>query len=252
MEVQSLQNQLLDAHDQIDYFSQQSDLPLVPEVSDEETDYSFLQEELQGCLSWIIRLEGLLNLPSSTTVSSSSKRLEEIYNHFPSRNAIVGNSYLSLIQTEINELYLLVEGTEVDPSTIKQIHVIQERIRSILSVYNISSLVELSNHEKKDSADNDVDDDWNDLYKLIIPEDTSCEFSCKDDFVLQMKNAFSKLNKKEEELLRIIESLKKECTDSLHLNRDLYVEYDETKKANELLQKKNDVLSEKAKKYNDC
>lgn len=248
MEIQSLQNQLLDAHDQIDYFSQQSDLPLVPEASDEETDYSFLQEELQGCLSWIMRLEGLLNLPSSTTATSLSKRLEEVYNHFPSRNAIVGNSYLSLIQTEINELYLLVEGTEVDPSAIKQIHAIQERIRSILSLYKITSLIELSNNEKKDDVVNDCDD-WNDLYKLIIPESLSCVLNCKDDFVFEVKNAFSKLHKKEEELLRIVESLKKECADSLHLNRDLYVEYDETKKTNELLQKRNEILSERAKKY---
>ena len=235
----------MDAHDQIDYLSSHQLLSCVPEVSDEETDYSFLQEELQSCLSWITKMEDVLHLSPDLSTTPLYKRCEAIYNRLPIGTSLIENSYLSIVQSEVNELFILVEGSPSTPSPIKQIHTIQNTIQSILSEYQLSCLKEYK--PVKPSFD------WSSLYLQIQKDEKDTSESelpkTQEEFIKCINSKYNEWEKKEDNMLSIVSSFKKECADSLLLNQNLYKECNSYKltfqKQNEQIEK----LQEKAKKY---
>lgn len=144
--------------------------------------------------------------------------MERIVSKIPSKTSIVENSYLSLIQTELNELYLLIEGSKSDPSPIKQLHILQDSVRSLLSTYSIPSLKQASLTENLK-----VEEDWTSLYSSITDQIVEQTMS-KEDFLQNLKQLLADLRLKEEGMIRIMESLKVECAESLQLNQELYRE----------------------------
>ena len=243
--MKELEDHLLSANDHIEFLTQQlahHSLDTVQEVSEEEEDYSFLQEERQHYLEWMQQIENILQISYEIPENSVAKRMEAITAKIPAKTTIVGNSYISLIQSEINELYFLIEGCKSDPSPIKQLHILQDSIRYLLSTHSISSLKDISLEKVVGETI------WSSLYSSITNEKAE-ESMSRDDFLLSLKQLLADLRLKEEGIIRIMESLKLECADSLRLNQELYRESSDAKLAIQNQSTQITKLTEKIKKY---
>lgn len=238
-----LQDHLISANDHIAYLSQQLDnqvLNTVPEVSEEENDYSILQEEHQHVLSWIAEMERSLQISTENMEEPLMKRMERISSKIPSKTSIVENSYISLIQSEINDLYLLIEGCKSDPSPIKQLHTLQDSVRSILSLHQGTSLKNIN------TSNCIVQEDWSGLYNAITTN--NIELKDKQEFISTLQQQLEDMQSKESELINIVESLKTECAESLQLNQELYRESVEVKQISQSQAEQITKLKEKVKK----
>ena len=140
-------------------------LPAVEELSEEDESYAALQGEIDKLHLWLSKIKSLL-FNSSSLSKDTSKDCQRIYSwcqfslqkQAEPQKSILEAPYIALIQSEITELYLLIEGHSAQPSPVKQLHTMQQSVQDVLQKLNAPAL-KLIDQERSTS--------WVDFYSLF-------------------------------------------------------------------------------------
>ena len=140
-------------------------LPAVEELSEEDESYTALQGEIDKLHLWLSKIKSLL-FNSSSLSKDTSKDCQRIYSwcqfslqkQAEPQKSILEAPYIALIQSEITELYLLIEGHSAQPSPVKQLHTMQQSVQDVLQKLNAPAL-KLIDQERSTS--------WVDFYSLF-------------------------------------------------------------------------------------
>ena len=140
-------------------------LPAVQELSEEDESYAALQGEIDKLHLWLSKIKSLL-FNSSSLSKDTSKDCQRIYSwcqfslqkQAEPQKSILEAPYIALIQSEIAELYLLIEGHSAQPSPVKQLHTMQQSVQDVLQEFNAPALKSI---DSKRSAG------WVDFYSLF-------------------------------------------------------------------------------------
>lgn len=142
--------------------SQSTLLPPVPEVSDEEDNYSTIHEEIDLITRWLDKIDGLLfeSVSKSDEIQTLESRMDRLFDwcqqhqrksiEVKSQPSVIDSPYFTLLQREIAELEELVEGSNSKGAPVKQLHSLQNTVRSVLEQSGIRSLAELKHSEQDD------------------------------------------------------------------------------------------------------
>ena len=131
--------------------SQSTLLPPVPEVSDEEENYSTIHEEIDLITRWLDKIDGLLfeSVSKSEEIQTLESRMDRLFEHqrksveVRSQPSVLDSPYFTILQREIAELEELVEGANSNGAPVKQLHSLQSTVRSVLEQSGVRSLAEL-------------------------------------------------------------------------------------------------------------
>lgn len=135
--------------------SQSTLLPPVPEVSDEEENYSTIHEEIDLITRWLDKIDGLLfeSVSKSEEVQTLESRMDRLFEwcqqhqrksiEVRSQPSVLDSPYFTILQREIAELEELVEGANSNGAPVKQLHSLQSTVRSVLEQSGVRSLAEL-------------------------------------------------------------------------------------------------------------
>lgn len=140
--------------------SQSTLLPPVPEVSDEEENYSTIHEEIDLITRWLDKIDGLLfeNVSDTDEIQTLESRMDRLFewcqqhqrklSEVKSQSSILDSPYFAMLQREIAELEELIEGTSSKGAPIKEMHSLQKTVRIVLEQSGVRSLADLKSDER--------------------------------------------------------------------------------------------------------
>ena len=204
--------------------SQSSLLPVVPEVSDEEDNYSTIHEEIDLITRWLDKMDGLLfdGVSTDSEIQTLESRMERLFSWCQSRlkepsASPLDTPYLSLIQREVSELYELVEGERGTGVPVKQLHEMEDTVKQLLESRNVLSVKALAEKpsETKAEVSRGVSDAEVEMLRATV-EDKS--------------RAIALMNAQNDRIMELVRSEKQQFEKLLHVYRELEQKYDELKR----------------------
>ena len=210
--------------------SQSSLLPVVPEVSDEEDNYSTIHEEIDLITRWLDKMDGLLfdGVSTDSGIQTLESRMDRLFVWCQSRlkepsASPLDTPYLSLIQREVSELFELVEGDKGTGIPVKQLHEMEDTVKRLLEKWSVHSIKALTERPETNgvirtgisnpSFQRGVSDtDEVELLRAAV-EDKS--------------RAISLMNAQNDRIMELVRSEKQQFEKLLHVYRELEQKYDE-------------------------
>ena len=205
--------------------SQSSLLPVVPEVSDEEDNYSTIHEEIDLITRWLDKMDGLLfdGVSADAEIQTLESRMDRIFAWCQSRlkepsSSPLDTPYLSLIQREVSELFELVEGEKGMGVPVKQLHEMEDTIKKLLEGWNVKSIKALAERPSGTTAE----------FQPGVSDTEEVEMLRAA--VEDKSRAISLMNAQNDRIMELVRSEKQQFEKLLHVYRELEQKYDELKR----------------------
>ena len=170
-------------------YSSSLPLPAVAELSEEEESYAALHDQLDQLHLWLSRLTTLLfNSPLSDDIPRDCRRIDAwcraaVRRQSDPQRSVLEAPYLALIQSEIAELFAVIEGAEAAPKPLKQLHRMQTTVRHALQHTHTSSLREWEENRGEENRGKE-DNSWDVLYAAFrgefVGETGKCEVGTRN------------------------------------------------------------------------